>query len=78
MALPAAIVTGSAGGIGAAIAERLADAGLVVSIADTEAEAAEQETKHVASTASSTVAYRANVSDSVSARKMIDATLERF
>ncbi len=69
-----AIVTGAATGIGAAIARRLADAGVVVAIVDLDLEGAQR----VATALNNgSFALRADVGDAASVRNAVDSVLER-
>lgn len=74
----AAIVTGGAMGIGAAIAERLAEAGAAVLIADVNEEEARRTAARIGETGSQVVAFRANMSQVGDIRAMVAATVERF
>lgn len=73
-----AIVTGSAAGIGAAIAERYAAEGARVVIADRNAERAEATAAHLRQTGADVFALAADVSSPDSARAMVDACIARF
>ena len=74
----AAIVTGGAMGIGAAIAERLAEAGAAVLIADVNEEAARKTAARIGETGARTVAFRADMSQVGDIRAMVAAAVERF
>src|SRR5690242_19796155 len=74
----AAIVTGGAMGIGAAITTRLAEAGAAVLIADVNEEEARRTAARIGETGSQVVAFRANMSQVGDIRAMVAATVERF
>ena len=74
-----AIITGSARGIGRAIAETLARRGCDVVIADINQESAEATAKEIAAAANQkTLAVGVNVSDFASANALVDRTLAEF
>ena len=74
-----AIVTGSAQGFGAGIAEYLASAGAKVVVADMNAEGAKREAEKIASEyGTKAVAVSVNVTDEDSVKKMIDETVCAF
>jgi 3-oxoacyl-[acyl-carrier protein] reductase len=74
-----AVVTGSAQGIGRAIAETLARRGAHVVVADIKIEKAQTTTQAIAaSTGRRAIAVQANVADSASAQAMIDRAIEEF
>ena len=74
-----AIITGSARGIGRAIAETLARRGCDVVIADINQESAEATAKEIAaSTNQKTLAVGVNVSDFASANALVERTLAEF
>jgi NAD(P)-dependent dehydrogenase (short-subunit alcohol dehydrogenase family) len=72
-----AIVTGAARGIGAAIAERLAQDGAFVAVADVDEPTAEAEVNRISTAGGKAFAVRADVSDPVSARAMAEAVVGR-
>jgi NAD(P)-dependent dehydrogenase (short-subunit alcohol dehydrogenase family) len=72
-----AIVTGAARGIGAAIAERLAQDGAFVAVADVDEPTAEAEVNHISAAGGKAFAVHADVSDPVSARAMAEAVAGR-
>src|SRR5690242_1355675 len=74
----AAIVTGGAMGIGAAITTRLAEAGAAVLIADVDEEEARRTAAGVGGTGSQVVAFRADMSQVGDIRAMVAAAVERF
>jgi 2-dehydro-3-deoxy-D-gluconate 5-dehydrogenase len=74
----AAIVTGGAMGIGAAIAERLAEAGAAVLIADVNEEAARRTAARIGETGGRAVAFRTDMSQVGDIRAMVAAAIERF
>jgi 3-oxoacyl-[acyl-carrier protein] reductase len=74
-----AVVTGAAQGIGRAIAERLAERGADVAVADLQAEKAEVVAKEIsASTGRRAIAIQVDVADSASAKTMIDRVIAEF
>jgi 3-oxoacyl-[acyl-carrier protein] reductase len=74
-----AIITGSARGIGRAIAETLARRGCDVVIADINLELAEATAKEIAAaTGRKTLAVQVNVSDFASANALVERTLAEF
>jgi 2-deoxy-D-gluconate 3-dehydrogenase len=74
----AAIVTGGAMGIGAAIGERLAEAGAAVLIADVNEEAARKTAARIGETGGQAVAFRADMRQVGDIRAMVAAAVERF
>jgi 2-dehydro-3-deoxy-D-gluconate 5-dehydrogenase len=74
----AAIVMGGAMGIGAAIAERLAEAGAAVLIADVNEEEARRTAARIGETGARAVAFRADMSQVGDIRAMVAAAVERF
>ncbi len=74
-----AVVTGSAQGIGRAIAETLAQRGAHVVVADINLEKAEATAQAIAtSTGRRVIAVQTNVTDNASVQSMIDRTLKEF
>jgi len=74
-----AVITGSARGIGRAIAEQLAQLGADVVIADMLIELAEKTAGEITElTQQKTLAVAVNVADSKSVNEMIDATIKQF
>ena len=73
-----ALVTGAAQGIGYAIAERLAQAGASVVIADLHADAAEKAAESLRAQGNKSVAIQADVTRSEDVEAMVAQTLERF
>ncbi|MFC5387104.1 SDR family NAD(P)-dependent oxidoreductase [Aquamicrobium segne] len=67
-----AIVTGAGSGIGAAIAQELAERGAVVVVADLDRDAAEAVTASIHANAGAAHAFAADVSDPVSVEHMVD------
>lgn len=76
---PVALVTGSASGIGAAAALRLARGGYDVAINYSRSKARAEETlAQLRELGASAEAYLADVSDDVAVRAMVDGVIERF
>jgi NAD(P)-dependent dehydrogenase (short-subunit alcohol dehydrogenase family) len=73
-----AVVTGAASGIGFALAERFAGAGLSVVLADVEESALAVAAEKVAARGVDTLAVRADVSDATAVEALASATIERF
>ena len=73
-----AVVTGAASGIGRALVDRFAAAGMKVVLADVEAEALEKAAAEVASTGAETLAVRTDVSERSSVDALAAAVDERF
>jgi NAD(P)-dependent dehydrogenase (short-subunit alcohol dehydrogenase family) len=73
-----AVVTGAASGIGFALAERFADAGLNIVLADIEQEALDAAEQKVAALGVQTLAVRTDVSDENSVQTLAMAAVERF
>lgn len=69
-----AIVTGAAGGIGRAIAERFARAGATVIVADLDEQAATRTAAQLAGEGTTTVGYGVDVTDSGQVARLIDFT----
>jgi len=73
-----AIVTGAAGGIGAAIARRLADEGAQVVLADFDEARLEQAVREMDDTAGSVTSHRVDVTDENQVNELVDTAAERF
>jgi NAD(P)-dependent dehydrogenase (short-subunit alcohol dehydrogenase family) len=73
-----AVVTGAAGGIGRATAERLLASGCSVVVADLDEAAAERTAAELDPAGSGTLAVGADVTDSRSVGELMDATVRRF
>lgn len=73
-----AVVTGAAGGIGFALAERFAHAGLNIVLADIEREALEAAEQKIAALGVHTLAIRTDVSEEESVQTLAMAAVERF
>jgi NAD(P)-dependent dehydrogenase (short-subunit alcohol dehydrogenase family) len=73
-----AVVTGAAGGIGLALAERFAGAGLSVVLADVEEGALAVAAEKVAARGVDTLAVQTDVSDATAVEALAAATIERF
>ncbi len=73
-----AVVTGAASGIGFALSERFARAGLDVVLADVEAAALEAAEEKIAELGVETLAVTTDVSDEASVQALAAATVERF
>ncbi len=73
-----ALVTGAAQGIGYAIAERLAQAGASVVLADLHIDAAENAAEHLRVKGMKSLAVRTDVTQQKEVEAMVDQTLERF
>jgi 2-dehydro-3-deoxy-L-rhamnonate dehydrogenase (NAD+) len=71
-----ALVTGAARGIGAAIAERMAQDGACVAVADVDEEAALAEAERIRGLGCGSFSVRLDVADPSSARRAIDRVLE--
>ncbi|MEX0761586.1 MAG: SDR family NAD(P)-dependent oxidoreductase [Dehalococcoidia bacterium] len=74
----AAVVTGGAAGIGRSIAERLAEAGASVLVADVNGSAASGTAAELQKAGSRVEAVTADVSNVADIRKMVDECVERF
>lgn len=72
-----AIVTGAARGIGAAIAQRLADDGMSVAVADLDLSAAEVQAECIRSKGGAAYAVQVDVADPTSARRVADEVASR-
>ena len=73
-----AVVTGAASGIGSALAERFARAGLNVVLADVEEAALQAAAQKVADMGVGTLAVRTDVSDETAVNALAAATVDRF
>lgn len=73
-----ALVTGGAGGLGAAICERLGAAGVCVVCADIRGEAAEAQAREASLRGRKTGAITLDLTDADSARQAVDAVVEQF
>ena len=73
-----AVITGAASGMGRAFAERFADAGMNVVLADVEVPRLEEATAAVASRGVDAIAVATDVSDAAAVDRLRDAALERF
>ena len=73
-----AVVTGAASGIGFALAERFARAGLDIVMADVEQEALDAAAQKIAVLGVQTLAVRTDVSDEAAVRSLAAAAVERF
>jgi NAD(P)-dependent dehydrogenase (short-subunit alcohol dehydrogenase family) len=73
-----AVVTGGASGIGRALANRFAAAGMKVVIADVEPAALEQAAGEIAATGAETLAVRTDVSNGAEVEALARAALARF
>jgi NAD(P)-dependent dehydrogenase (short-subunit alcohol dehydrogenase family) len=73
-----AVVTGAASGIGFALAERFARAGLDIVLADVEQAALEAAEEQIAKLGVNTLAVGTDVSDEASVQALAAATVERF
>jgi NAD(P)-dependent dehydrogenase (short-subunit alcohol dehydrogenase family) len=74
----AAVVTGAASGIGFALAQRFARAGLDIVLADVEQAALEAAEQQIAQLGVTTLAVRTDVSDEASVQALAAAAVERF
>jgi NAD(P)-dependent dehydrogenase (short-subunit alcohol dehydrogenase family) len=73
-----AVVTGAASGIGFALAERFARAGLSIVLADVEQEALVAAEQQIAAVGVQTLAVRTDVSDEAAVQALAAAAVERF
>ena len=73
-----AVVTGAASGIGFALAERFARAGLDIVLADVEQEALDAAEQKIAALGVQTLAVRTDVSDEAAVQALAAAAIERF
>ena len=73
-----AVVTGAASGIGFALAERFARAGLDIVLADVEQEALDAAEQKIAALGVQTLAVRTDVSDEAAVQALAAAAVERF
>jgi 3-oxoacyl-[acyl-carrier protein] reductase len=72
------IVTGAAGGIGRAIAQRFASEGAHVVIGDVNETGAQQSAEQIQSAGGSAIPHPTNVADEASVNALFDATVARF
>jgi NAD(P)-dependent dehydrogenase (short-subunit alcohol dehydrogenase family) len=72
------VVTGAASGIGFALAERFARAGLDIVLADVEQEALDAAAQKIAALGVQTLAVRTDVSDEAAVQALAAAAIERF
>lgn len=73
-----AVVTGAASGIGRAMAERFARAGMKIVLADVEEKALEQAAAEIAASGAETLAVPTNVAKAADVEALAQATLDRF
>src|SRR5262245_34708822 len=73
-----AVVTGAASGIGRALAERFARAGMKVVLADVETGALEEAAREIRATGAPTLAVRTDVSKAADVEGLARATLDAF
>ena len=73
-----AVVTGAAGGIGAGIAYRLAEAGAAVLVADLDGEGAEAYAKQLRERGFTASAIRVDVADEAEVQRMVDTAFDRY
>ena len=73
-----AVVTGAASGIGFALAERFARAGLDIVLADIEQETLDEAEQKIAGLGVQTLAVRTDVSDEAAVQALAAAAIERF
>lgn len=73
-----AVVTGGASGIGRAMADRFAVAGMKIVLADIEPAALERAAAEIAATGAETLAVRTDVSKGADVEALAQATLDRF
>lgn len=73
-----AVVTGGASGIGRAMADRFAAAGMKVVVADVEQAALEQAVAEIGATGAETLAVRTDVSKGADVEALAQRTVERF
>src|SRR5829696_5680293 len=73
-----AVITGAASGMGRAFAERFADAGMNVVLADVEVPRLDEATAAVAARGVEAIAVPTDVSDATAVDRLRDAALERF
>jgi NAD(P)-dependent dehydrogenase (short-subunit alcohol dehydrogenase family) len=73
-----AVVTGSAGGIGLALAERFASSGLSIVLADVDAAALATASEQVGALGVETLALTCDVSNEAEVQQLASATIERF
>jgi len=72
------VVTGAASGIGLALAERFASAGLSVVVADVQDDALAAARDQVAAHGGDVLAVRCDVSDETDVEALVESTLARF
>jgi len=73
-----AVVTGAASGIGRALAQRFAQAGMKVVLADVETAALEEARREIESSGAAALAVRTDVSQLAEVEHLAQATLDRF
>ncbi len=73
-----AVVTGAASGIGRALAQRFAQAGMKVVLADVEPAALEQAAREIEASGAQALAVRTDVSKAAEVERLAQATLEKF
>jgi len=73
-----AVVTGAASGIGRALTQRFARAGMKVVLADVEQQALEQATREIEATGAAALAVRTDVSQAAAVERLAQAALDKF
>jgi NAD(P)-dependent dehydrogenase (short-subunit alcohol dehydrogenase family) len=73
-----AVVTGAASGIGRALAQRFAQEGMKVVLADVEMPALEQATREIEAAGAAALAVRTDVSNASDVERLAQAALDRF